>query len=132
MLLSIRHWRVIPWSFVLRASAFPLSRDARFDFLLGLRKLRAAKGMSEGNASEAIAQFEQALRLHPDFAEAEENLRLAKASDPSVLFAIAPVEFWSVRAQCDSRSVLTVAGIGDPGFDGAAGKGHRSSIRQNL
>ena len=38
--------------------------------------------MSEGNAPEAIAQFEQALRLHPDFAEAEENLRLAKASDP--------------------------------------------------
>ena len=38
--------------------------------------------MREGNAPEAIAQFEQALRLHPDFPEAEENLRLAKAGDP--------------------------------------------------
>src|SRR5207249_11574179 len=31
---------------------------------------------------EAIAQFEQALRFHPDFPEAKENLRLAKAGDP--------------------------------------------------
>src|SRR5438874_9175331 len=38
--------------------------------------------MQEGDAPQAIAQFEQALRLHPDFPEAEENLRLAKASDP--------------------------------------------------
>ncbi len=38
--------------------------------------------MRESNAPEAIAQFEQALHLHPDFPEAEENLRLAKASDP--------------------------------------------------
>jgi tetratricopeptide (TPR) repeat protein len=38
--------------------------------------------MQEGDAPEAIAQFEQALRLHPDFPEAEENLRLAKANDP--------------------------------------------------
>jgi superkiller protein 3 len=38
--------------------------------------------MREGDTSQAIAQFEQALRLHPDFPEAEENLRLAKASDP--------------------------------------------------
>ena len=35
-----------------------------------------------GPCSSAIAQFEQALHLHPDFPEAEENLRLAKASDP--------------------------------------------------
>ena len=40
--------------------------------------------MSEGNAPQAIAQFEQALHLHPDFPEAEENLRLAKASDPQL------------------------------------------------
>jgi tetratricopeptide (TPR) repeat protein len=38
--------------------------------------------MREGDAPEAIAQFEQALRLHLDFPEAEENLRLAKAGDP--------------------------------------------------
>jgi Flp pilus assembly protein TadD len=38
--------------------------------------------MQEGDAPQAIAQFEQALHLHPDFPEAEENLRLAKASDP--------------------------------------------------
>jgi hypothetical protein len=37
--------------------------------------------MREGNVSQAVAQFEEALRLHPDFPEAEENLRMAKASD---------------------------------------------------
>ena len=36
--------------------------------------------MGEGNIPSAIAEFEEALRLHPDFPEAEENLRLAKAS----------------------------------------------------
>jgi len=36
--------------------------------------------MREGNVPEAIGQFEEALRLHPDFPEAEENLRIAKAS----------------------------------------------------
>ena len=41
--------------------------------------------MREGNASQAIAQFKEALRLHPDFPEAEENLRMAKASDPQFL-----------------------------------------------
>jgi tetratricopeptide (TPR) repeat protein len=41
--------------------------------------------MREGNASQAIVQFEEALRLHPDFPEAEENLRVAKASDPQFL-----------------------------------------------
>jgi Tfp pilus assembly protein PilF len=37
--------------------------------------------MREGNVSSAIVQFKEALRLHPDFPEAEENLRMAKASD---------------------------------------------------
>jgi tetratricopeptide (TPR) repeat protein len=41
--------------------------------------------MREGNVSSAIAQFEEALRLHPDFPEAEENLRMAKASAPEFL-----------------------------------------------
>lgn len=42
--------------------------------------------MREGRISEAIVQFEEALRLHPDFPEAEENLRVAKATDTSSLF----------------------------------------------
>jgi Tfp pilus assembly protein PilF len=37
--------------------------------------------MREGNTASAIGQFEEALHLHPDFPEAEENLRMAKASD---------------------------------------------------
>jgi Tfp pilus assembly protein PilF len=41
--------------------------------------------MREGNVSGAIAQFEEALRLHPDFPEAEENLRMAKATDTESL-----------------------------------------------
>jgi hypothetical protein len=36
--------------------------------------------MREGNVSQAIAQFEDALRLHPDFPEAEQNLRIAKGT----------------------------------------------------
>jgi Flp pilus assembly protein TadD len=36
--------------------------------------------MREGNTSQAIAQFEEALRLHPDFPEAEQNLRIAKGT----------------------------------------------------
>jgi tetratricopeptide (TPR) repeat protein len=41
--------------------------------------------MREGYISSAIVQFEEALRLHPDFPEAEENLRMAKASDTESL-----------------------------------------------
>src|SRR5882757_6067686 len=41
--------------------------------------------MREGNIPSAIAQFEEALRLHPDFPEAEENLRVAKASGAASL-----------------------------------------------
>jgi hypothetical protein len=36
--------------------------------------------MREGNTPSAIAEFEEALRLHPDFPEAEENLRMARSS----------------------------------------------------
>jgi Tfp pilus assembly protein PilF len=38
--------------------------------------------LQEGNVAGAIAQFEEALRLHPDFPEAEENLRMARAQAP--------------------------------------------------
>jgi tetratricopeptide (TPR) repeat protein len=41
--------------------------------------------MRQGNTASAIAEFEQALRLHPDFPEAEENLRMAKATDGASL-----------------------------------------------
>jgi len=36
-----------------------------------------------GQTSEAIAQFREALRLHPDDAEAAENLRFVLAKDRS-------------------------------------------------
>jgi len=37
--------------------------------------------LREGKTSQAILQFEEALRLDPKLTEAEENLRIAKASD---------------------------------------------------
>jgi Flp pilus assembly protein TadD len=36
--------------------------------------------MREGDVGQAVSQFKEALRLHPDFPEAEENLRIAKES----------------------------------------------------
>jgi len=38
--------------------------------------------LSQGQISLAVVQFSEALRLNPDYKEAEENLRIAKASDP--------------------------------------------------
>jgi Tfp pilus assembly protein PilF len=37
--------------------------------------------LSEGQISQAIVQFNEALRLNPEYKEAEENLQIAKASD---------------------------------------------------
>jgi len=37
--------------------------------------------MREGDVDHAVLQFQEALRLHPDFPEAEENLRIAKQSE---------------------------------------------------
>jgi tetratricopeptide (TPR) repeat protein len=37
--------------------------------------------LSQGQISQAIVQFSEALRLNPNYREAEENLRTAKASD---------------------------------------------------
>ena len=41
--------------------------------------------LSQGRISQAIVQFGEALRLNPDYKEAEENLRIAKASDAQFL-----------------------------------------------
>jgi tetratricopeptide (TPR) repeat protein len=41
--------------------------------------------LAQGQISQAIVQFGEALRLNPDFKEAEENLRVAKASDAQFL-----------------------------------------------
>jgi Tfp pilus assembly protein PilF len=41
--------------------------------------------LSQGQISQAIVQFGEALRLNPDYKEAEENLRIAKANDAQFL-----------------------------------------------
>jgi Tfp pilus assembly protein PilF len=41
--------------------------------------------LAQGQISQAIVQFGEALRLNPDYKEAEENLRIAKASDTQFL-----------------------------------------------
>jgi tetratricopeptide (TPR) repeat protein len=42
--------------------------------------------LTQGQISQAIVQFGEALRLNPDYKEAEENLRIAKASDAQFLW----------------------------------------------
>jgi tetratricopeptide (TPR) repeat protein len=40
--------------------------------------------LSQGQISQAMIQFSEALRLNPAYKEAEENLRIAKAADDQV------------------------------------------------
>ena len=40
--------------------------------------------LTQGQISQAMAQFSEALRINPDYKEAEENLRLARAADDQV------------------------------------------------
>jgi outer membrane protein TolC len=37
--------------------------------------------LAQGKISQAMIQFNEALRRNPDYKEAEENLRVAKAAD---------------------------------------------------
>jgi outer membrane protein TolC len=37
--------------------------------------------LAQGQISQAVVQFSEALRRNPDYKEAEENLRVARASD---------------------------------------------------
>jgi tetratricopeptide (TPR) repeat protein len=41
--------------------------------------------LAQGQISQAIVQFGEALRLNPEYKEAQENLRIAKASDAQFL-----------------------------------------------
>ena len=41
--------------------------------------------LAQGRVSQAIVQFSEALRLNPNYKEAEENLRVAKANDAQFL-----------------------------------------------
>jgi len=49
--------------------------------------------LTQGQISQAIVQFGEALRLNPDYKEAEENLRVAKTSDVQFLQQ-RTIDFW--------------------------------------
>jgi Flp pilus assembly protein TadD len=68
--------------------------EAKMHYTAALRadpKLSVARNslgrlyLAQGQISQAIVQFGEALRLNPDYKEAEENLRIAKASDAQFL-----------------------------------------------
>jgi Tfp pilus assembly protein PilF len=68
--------------------------EAKMHYTAALRldpKLAVARNslgrlyLTQGQISQAIVQFGEALRLNPDYKEAEENLRIAKASDTQFL-----------------------------------------------
>ena len=87
--------------------------------------------MGEGNIPSAITEFEEALHLHPDFPEAEENLHMAKASGSDSLTLSPPGKKFHDPSLGESHECCShrpVAGLRGATFsqhlDGPQGRGY--------